>query len=72
MSSDFFIVEISYAYFYRILGTPSEESWPGVTALQDWNESFPIWPTLNLTRFNPGMDENGLDLLEVRQQFLFH
>ena len=23
---------------FRVLGTPSEEIWPGVTSLQDWNE----------------------------------
>lgn len=51
---------------FRIMGTPNEETWPGVTSLQDWNESFPVWPTLNLSRFCPGLDENGLDLLEVR------
>ncbi len=52
---------------YRILGTPNEETWPGVTSLQDWNEEFPIWPSLNLSKFCPGLDEQGLDLLEVRR-----
>mmetsp|Transcript_19123 Transcript_19123/g.20725 ORF Transcript_19123/g.20725 Transcript_19123/m.20725 type:complete len:296 (-) Transcript_19123:323-1210(-) len=49
---------------FRILGTPNEETWPGVTSLQDWNEEFPIWPSLNLSKFCPGLDEQGLDLLE--------
>jgi serine/threonine protein kinase len=50
---------------FRIMGTPNEETWPGVTSLQDWNDEFPIWPTLSLAKFCPGLDENGLDLLEV-------
>jgi len=49
---------------FRILGTPSEETWPGVTSLQDWNEEFPVWPALNVARFCPGLDEQGLDLVE--------
>jgi cyclin-dependent kinase 1 len=53
----------------RILGTPNEDTWPGVTSLQDWNEDFPVWPSLNLAKILPGIDENGIDLLEV--SFLF-
>jgi serine/threonine protein kinase len=48
-----------------VLGTPNEEVWPGVTALPDWNEDFPVWPTLLLSRFAPGLSESGVDLLEV-------
>ena len=51
----------------RVLGTPNEETWPGVTCLQDWNESFPIWPSLNIARlFLPGFTADGIDLVEVR------
>ena len=28
---------------FRLLGTPSETIWPGVTHLQDFNSSFPNW-----------------------------
>jgi len=49
---------------FRILGTPSEQTWPGVTALQDWNNDFPVWPTLSLARFCANMSDDGLDLLE--------
>jgi cyclin-dependent kinase 1 len=49
---------------FRILGTPNEEVWPGVTALPDWNEDFPVWPSLHVSRFTPGLCENGVDLLE--------
>jgi len=46
------------------MGTPNEDSWPGVTALQDWNDEFPYWPTMSLSRFCPGMGEDGIDLVE--------
>ena len=49
---------------FRVLGTPNEEVWPGVTALQDWNDDFPVWPALNIARFVPGLDDEGVDLLE--------
>jgi len=28
---------------FRLLGTPNEAIWPGVTHLQDFNSSFPNW-----------------------------
>lgn len=49
---------------FRILGTPSEKTWPGVTNLQDWNEAFPVWPELKLQRFIPRMCEEGVDLVK--------
>lgn len=49
---------------FRILGTPNEEVWPGVTTLQDWNEDFPVWPSLQVGKFAPGLCSSGIDLLE--------
>lgn len=49
---------------FRILGTPTEDTWPGVTALQDWNEGFPIWPALQISNFCGNLNENGTDLVE--------
>jgi serine/threonine protein kinase len=49
---------------FRLLGTPDEESWPGVTSLQDWNDSFPIWPVLNISGLVPGLSHAGIDLLD--------
>jgi cyclin-dependent kinase 1 len=53
---------------FRLLGTPNEEVWPGVTALQDWNEDFPVWPSLHVARCVPGLSEAGIDLLESMLQ----
>ena len=44
-----FIVVHTIHYFlqlfriFRLLGTPNEAIWPGVTHLQDFNSSFPNW-----------------------------
>jgi serine/threonine protein kinase len=50
---------------FRLLGTPNEEVWPGVTQLQDWNKDFPLWKKKDYspTVMN-NLDESGLDLLE--------
>lgn len=49
---------------FRILGTPNEDVWPGVTCLQDWNDDFPVWPSLQISRFVPTLCDSGVDLCE--------
>ncbi|KAG2155295.1 kinase-like domain-containing protein [Suillus bovinus] len=48
---------------FRILGTPSEETWPGVTQLPDYKDTFPRWSKQELKGVVPNLDEQGLDLL---------
>jgi serine/threonine protein kinase len=48
---------------FRILGTPSEEDWPGVSHLADWNADFPAFPPLEMSLFLPSLSEEGLELL---------
>jgi serine/threonine protein kinase len=61
--------EIDELYkIFRQLGTPTEEVWPGVTQLPDWNSAFPKWyKTPFAPAFTDNVDAHGLDLLE---QFL--
>ncbi|KAH8945245.1 hypothetical protein BDL97_12G031200 [Sphagnum fallax] len=33
---------------FRTLGTPNEETWPGVTSLPDFKSAFPKWPPKGL------------------------
>lgn len=47
---------------FRILGTPTEMDWPGVTTLPDFKPSFPKWHRAEQPLV-PGLDENGLELL---------
>jgi len=49
---------------FRVLGTPDDDMWPGVTGLQDFNTAFPQWPRLSLHNFARGLDAKGVDLLE--------
>jgi serine/threonine protein kinase len=58
--------EIDQLYkIFRQLGTPSEQVWPGVTQLQDWNPAFPTWYKTPYSKtVLENLDETGLDLLE--------
>jgi len=51
---------------FQLLGTPSEEEWSGVTALENFNQSFPAWPRLSLRSKVPreDFDDDGLRFLE--------
>jgi serine/threonine protein kinase len=52
---------------FRILGTPNEETWPGVTKLRDYKLTFPNWPSTPIQTVVNGLnlDNLGLDLLGV-------
>lgn len=49
---------------FKLLGTPSEEIWPGVTALKDWHE-FPQWAPQDLSLMFPTLDAAGLDFMAL-------
>ncbi|KAJ7544962.1 hypothetical protein O6H91_09G100600 [Diphasiastrum complanatum] len=51
-------------HIFRVLGTPDEDMWPGVSKLRDWHE-YPQWQPQDIGRVVPGLDPNGLDLLSV-------
>ena len=48
----------------RLLGTPDEQAWPGVTSFPDFKPSFPKWNRDMSRALVPGLEENGLDLLD--------
>lgn len=48
-----------------MLGTPNEESWPGVKQLADYKPTFPQWSAQDLAEQVPYLDEAGIDLLKV-------
>lgn len=50
---------------FRVLRTPTEELWPGVTQLPDFKASFPNWATMNLKNSMKKLEPAGLDLLEA-------
>lgn len=49
---------------FRILRTPNEEIWPGVTQMPDFKATFPAWTTNCLKSTVKQLDDQGLDLLE--------
>ncbi|KAG6902147.1 Cyclin-dependent kinase A-1 [Termitomyces sp. Mi166 len=52
---------------FRILGTPNEQTWQGVSSLPDYKPTFPQWSRQDLSRIVPTLDELGLDLLEPKK-----
>jgi cyclin-dependent kinase len=53
---------------HRLLGTPDEETWPGVTTFPDYKTSFPRWkrPDGPLV---PGLERAGCELLEALLEY---
>jgi cyclin-dependent kinase len=49
----------------RILGTPTEENWPGVKQLPDYKSTFPKFSGTDLARCVPELDPDAIDLLKA-------
>nr|GEV90181.1 cyclin-dependent kinase B2-2 [Tanacetum cinerariifolium] len=49
-------------HIFRLLGTPNEEIWPGVSKHKDWHE-YPQWKPKSISTSVPNLDKEGLDLL---------
>lgn len=49
---------------FRILKTPTEEIWPGVTSFPDYKPTFPCWTQNELASQVKNMCSPGLDLLQ--------
>ena len=49
----------------RLLGTPDDHQWPGVTSFPDFKASFPKWSRDLSKALVGGLDDNGLDLLDA-------
>lgn len=50
----------------RLLGTPTEEQWPGVDAMPDYQPIFPKWRPTDLVEHLPQIPLAGVDLIAVR------
>lgn len=52
---------------FRVLGTPDEQIWPGVTQLQDYKQGFPQWSDTHFADVRrlagSGFGDEGIDLL---------
>ncbi|KAL3460980.1 kinase-like domain-containing protein [Aspergillus heterothallicus] len=54
---------------FRLLGTPDETIWPGVTSFPDFKPTFPRWRREESHNLVPGLEEDGLDLLEALLEY---
>ena len=48
---------------FRILGTPNDDTWPGVQSLPDYKTTFPQWSGVPLKQAVPSLNDAGIDLL---------
>lgn len=57
--------EISQLYkIFQVLGTPDEDSWPGVSQLPEYLDAFPKWRRKDLrAHLDHSLDAAGVDLL---------
>ncbi|GAA5965110.1 hypothetical protein JCM8115_006665 [Rhodotorula mucilaginosa] len=53
---------------FRLMGTPTVQSWPGLAQMPDNKQSFPKWQPADLRKLLPEMDERGLHLLNSMLQ----
>ncbi|DBA00375.1 TPA: hypothetical protein N0F65_000560 [Lagenidium giganteum] len=58
--------EIDQLYrIFRMLGTPDETVWPGVTKLRDYAPTFPKWRKKDFAEMFPQLEPEGLSLLQL-------
>ncbi|OIW33234.1 Pkinase-domain-containing protein [Coniochaeta ligniaria NRRL 30616] len=49
---------------FRIMGTPTERTWPGITQLPEYKATFQMYATQDLRQILPQIDHSGIDLLQ--------
>lgn len=49
---------------FRIMGTPSERTWPGITQFPEYKPTFQMYATQDLRNILPAIDPTGIDLLQ--------
>ncbi|KAJ2960642.1 hypothetical protein NQZ79_g4008 [Umbelopsis isabellina] len=49
---------------FKVLGTPTEETWPGVSRLPEYKRDFEIFGRIPLESLLPKLDPLGIDLLK--------
>jgi len=54
---------------FKVMGTPNEESWPGVSEHTDYKPDFPVYPAQALPAIVHGLDDKGLNLLSRMLQY---
>lgn len=64
-------VEDQLHLIFKTLGTPTEDSWPGITSNEIFlSGRFPYYPKEHLINHSPRLDNSGLNLLEKFVEFI--
>ncbi|KAK0722476.1 kinase-like domain-containing protein [Lasiosphaeria miniovina] len=53
---------------FRIMGTPTERTWPGLTQFPEYKAGWQMYATQNLATILPQIDPTGIDLLQCMLQ----
>lgn len=53
---------------FRLMGTPSERSWPGISSFPEYKTTWPVYATQELRNILPQVDSLGLQLLNSMLQ----
>ncbi|KEQ85834.1 Pkinase-domain-containing protein [Aureobasidium pullulans EXF-150] len=53
---------------FRLMGTPSERAWPGISQFPEYKPNFPVYATQDLRNILPQVDPVGLQLLSAMLQ----
>jgi len=54
---------------FKIMGTPTKHSWPGIVKLSEYKENFPRYKSKKLKNYVPKMGKQGLDILKKFLQY---
>jgi cyclin-dependent kinase len=54
---------------FKVLGTPTAETWPTVSELPDWDPSFQLVQAMPWKNIVPNLDDAGMDLLAKMLEF---
>jgi negative regulator of PHO system len=57
---------------FRTMGTPTEQTWPGVSQFPEYKQTFPMYPPQHINTILPMVDAYGLDLLNRMLQYQPH
>jgi serine/threonine protein kinase len=53
---------------FRIMGTPTERTWPGITQLPEYKTTYQMYATQDLHNILPQIDATGINLLQMMLQ----
>ena len=57
--------EIDELYkIFQVMGTPTEQTWPGISSFPHYKNNFPTWKGGKLSEILKGVEEDGIDLIE--------